>query len=78
MASPIGVVGQLLKRVQLQQGNDEWADRVHYVLAPTLLMFMATVHGMKQYFGKTIEVWIEGLTGMNQPTNQPFVHSFTH
>lgn len=57
MASPIGVVGQLLKRVQLQQGNDEWADRVHYVLAPTLLMFMATVHGMKQYFGKTIECY---------------------
>lgn len=38
--------------------DDGVVDRLHYVLAPMVLMFMACFHGLKQYFGQPILVRI--------------------
>uniref|UniRef100_A0A914HWV1 Innexin n=1 Tax=Globodera rostochiensis TaxID=31243 RepID=A0A914HWV1_GLORO len=37
--------------------DDDFVDRLHYVMAPAVLLSFAGLHGLKQYFGRPIECW---------------------
>lgn len=47
---------RVINRLVRPRHDDDFVDRLHYVAAPAVLSFMATLHGLKQYFGRPVEV----------------------
>ena len=84
MSSPVGIVHHLVKRAKPAH-DDSWADRLHYVFAPSVLLFLATLHGLRQYFGETIQCfppaemargdWMKYVEGLCFVENTYFVAS---
>ena len=56
MSSPIGAINFLLGKVSKRKHDDHWSDRLYYVAVPYFLLFLAGLQGLKQYFGKPVEV----------------------
>uniref|UniRef100_A0A183CGN3 Innexin n=1 Tax=Globodera pallida TaxID=36090 RepID=A0A183CGN3_GLOPA len=54
--------------------DDDFVDRLHYVMAPAVLLSFAGLHGLKQYFGKPIECWPPAEMVRKQWLN--YIHGF--
>ncbi|KAL3074201.1 hypothetical protein niasHS_015031 [Heterodera schachtii] len=55
-STALKVLSALQLRI-LSRNDDDCADRLHYLLAPAVLLSMAGLHGLKQYFGRPVECW---------------------